>query len=335
MKSGIKIKMPGYKINLATVISKYYLGRIFCLLHSLKNFSNTKIHILCFDKESYSTLRSKKIKNIVIYNKEELYKFDNNLKDINESRELINQIVTSRPVFIKYLFKKNIKSAFLIDADIFFFDNPKKLLNFHKKSSISFAKHNFTFNADINESLYGKYNAGYLFFRSDTPGNKFLNDWISLCKNWCLFKPEKNKFSDQKYLESLFKKYKKDISIISHPGVNLAPWNMKNVEFKRKKKLIFANNENLIFFHFHGIKKLTQNIFTLGTSNYNFILKNISKKIIYDEYIKLLKKYSNEKFKYWKIENNINFNYFNIIKLIKYIMILTKKFLYNDFKITL
>jgi hypothetical protein len=74
MKSGRKIKMPGDKINLATVISKYYLGRVFCLLHSLKNFSNTKIHILCFDKESYSTLKSKKIKNAIVYNKEELYK---------------------------------------------------------------------------------------------------------------------------------------------------------------------------------------------------------------------------------------------------------------------
>jgi hypothetical protein len=334
MKSGRKIKMPGDKINLATVISKYYLGRVFCLLHSLKNFSNTKIHILCFDKESYSTLKSKKIKNAVVYNKEELYEFDDNLQDINTSRELINQIVTSRPVFIKYLFKKKIKSVFLIDADIFFFDNPEKLIKYNKKLSISFAKHNFTYNCDMYENLYGKYNAGYLFFRSDKAGNKFLNDWISLCKNWCFFKPEKNKFSDQKYLESLFKKYKKDISIISHPGINVAPWNMKNIEFKKEKKIIFANNENLIFFHFHGVKKLTQNIFTLGTSNYNFFLKNTSKKIIYNEYIKLLKKYSNEKFKYWKIENNIYFNYFNIIKLIKYIKILTKKFSYNDFKIT-
>jgi len=325
--------MHGSRINLATVISKYYLGRVSCLLHSLKNFSNTTVHILCFDEDSYSILKSKKIKNTKIYNKKQLYKFDKNLKTINYSRELINQIVTSRPVFIKYLFKKKIKSIFLIDADIFFFDNPEKLIKYNKKLSISFAKHNFSHNAPRRQKLYGKYNAGFIHFQADIPGLKFLNDWIKLCKNWCLFTPEKNKFSDQKYLESLFKKYKNNISIISHPGINAAPWNMRNIKFTIRNELIFANNQNLIFFHFHGVKKLSKNIFTLGTSNYNFILNSNSKKIIYKKYIHLLKKYSGKKFNYWKIENNTKFNYFNIITLIRYIKILIKKFAYNDYKI--
>ena len=326
--------MHGYKINLATVISKYYLARVFCLLHSLKNFHNTTIHILCFDKDSYIALKAKKIKNVKIYHKKNLYKFDQNLEKINTTRELINQIVTARPVFIKYLFKKKIKSVFLIDADIFFFDNPEKLIKHNKELSISFAKHNYTSNVQENEKLYGKYNAGYLFFKSDVIGNKFLNDWVAMCKNWCLFKPEKNKFSDQKYLEYLFHKYKKNISIISDSGINAAPWNIKNIKFTIKKKIIFANNQNLIFFHFHGIKKLTRNIFTLGTSNYNFFLKNSLKKIIYSPYLKLLKKYSDDKLVYWKTENNTKFNYLNILTLIKYIKILAKKILYNDFKIT-
>ena len=189
---------------------------------------------------------------------------------INSSRELINQIVTARPVFIKYLFKKRVKSIFLIDSDIFFYSNPIKLEKFNNNLSIAFAEHNYASKPQEKIKLYGRYNGGYVYIKSDKYGNFFLNDWINLCKKWCKFEPENNKFADQKYLENLYTKYQNHISIINNPGVNAAPWNIKNVKFIKNKNIIYANKKQLIFFHYHGVRKLTKNIYTLGTSNYNY-----------------------------------------------------------------
>jgi len=323
--------MHGYKVDLATVISKYYLDRLFCLLKSIKNFSSTTIHILCFDKESFDILKTINNLNIKIYSISEIYKYDKNLNKINLSRELINQIITTRPVFIKYLLKKKIKSVFLIDSDIFFYSDPAKLIKFNKNLSIAFSEHNYASDAKEKIRLYGKYNGGYVYIKSDKYGNIFLKEWIILCKKWCKFEPENNKFADQKYLENLFEKYQNHISIIKNPCVNAAPWNIKNIKFKKKRNIIYANEKKLIFFHYHGVKKLIKSIYTLGTSNYNFFLENNTKKVIYRNYINLLHKYEKFQFKYWKTENNTNINYFNILKLIKYFKLLTKKIINNDF----
>jgi ribonucleotide monophosphatase NagD (HAD superfamily) len=50
---------------------------------------------------------------------ESLLKFDTHLKKIITTRKFIDQIITSRPVFIKFLNKKyNIKTIYLLDSDI-------------------------------------------------------------------------------------------------------------------------------------------------------------------------------------------------------------------------
>ena len=126
------------KQNFAVVISKYYASRCIALIESIIAY-DVKIYILCFDKQTSQLLNKFKNSNkvkIINYNK--IIDFDKTLKKIIQKRKLIDKIVTSRPVFLQYLYKKYfVKNIFLLDSDIYFFSNPEKL-NKHVKNGTRF-----------------------------------------------------------------------------------------------------------------------------------------------------------------------------------------------------
>jgi hypothetical protein len=306
------------KMNFAICLTKFYISRCEALLSSLKNY-NINIYLLCFDRESYKYFYKKNV-NCITINK--IKSFEKNFDATIKNRKLIDQIVTSRPIFLKFLLKKfNLKEIFLLDSDIFFFSDPKNIKKEIGKASIAYCDHRFNKKLKKLADMYGKYNAGFIYIKFDKYGKKFLNEWSSLCKEWCEFTPSLNKFSDQKYLEQL-KKKSNNIKIIKNPCINLAPWNLQCKEIVKKEETILVNNKPLIFFHFHGLRKLTNNIYVLGTSNYNFFLTTNIKKILFAPYINYLKNHKSKDF-FWKKNS--------LIDLFIKSYIVFKKIILNDF----
>ena len=104
-----------------------------------------------------------------------------------------------------------------------------------------------------------------------------------------MFEPKNNKFSDQKYLEYLIKKVK-NILVIEHPGVNLAPWNLENKNICKNKNLLKVDNHDLIFFHFHGLEiGLIGKHIALFLPAPGYKLINNNYQLIYNEYINSIK----------------------------------------------
>ena len=110
-------------------------------------------------------------------------------------------------------------------------------MKFTSSSSVAFSEHDFNLKKKNLNKTYGKYNAGFVYIKFDRNGKQFLKEWIGLCKKWCEFNVEKNKFSDQKYLENLKIKIK-NVKILNNPGINLAPWNLES------KKVTLTNELN-------------------------------------------------------------------------------------------
>lgn len=312
------------KLNFAIVISRYYLSRCVCLINSLTEY-NHKIYILCYDKESFVTLNKIKNINIKLFEFSKIKKFDKEFNKKIKKRELIDQIVTSRPIFINFLRKKLfLKHIFLLDSDLYFFSNPLKLKEIIQKKSVAFTRHNFVQKKLFLNKMYGLFNGGFVYIKFDKNGINFLKKWSALCKEWCEFKPDEGKFSDQKYLEILYKKINNTYAI-NHPGVNLAPWNLENKKIKKIKNEIYVNSSKLIFYHFHGVRLLWKNIFILGLSNYHFMVSNDVKKLLYKNYLdKLINtRLTNEYFK----------KKINIYTVFKKIPLLIKKLIFNDYYI--
>lgn len=319
--------------NIATVVSKYYIDRILSLINSLSKFDNT-LHILCYDTDIYSYLKNNFFNKIKIYHIDEIFEFDIYLKNKVSELELINQVVSSRPVFIKYLNeKKNLNNLFLIDADTYFYSDPKKIILEAKNKSIAFCRHNFVRNKKDLEKKYGIYNAGFIYFNLDNNGKFFLNRWSNLCKEWCLFKAEDGKFSDQKYLETLYLEMKDNIEIIDNPGVNLAPWNLENKRIEKKNGELYVDENKIIFFHYHGIRTFSKYVYFLGVSGYKFRISNNVKNLLYKDYLNLLTLNGKNKNQYWKHNYNSNLNKIKITQIFNKFINLIKKIIYNDYKI--
>lgn len=305
-------------MNFAICLTKFYISRCEALLFSLKDY-NVNIYLLCFDQETYKYFYKKNVTCITV---QKLKSFEKSFGPTIKNRKLIDQIVTSRPIFLKFLLKKfNLKEIFLLDSDIFFFSDPKNIKKEIRKASVAYCDHGFNKKLVKLARIYGKYNAGFIYIKFDKYGKKFLNKWSSLCKEWCEFTPNLNRFSDQKYLEKL-KKELINIKIIKNPCINLAPWNLQFKKVVKKEETILINNKPLIFFHFHGLRKLTESIYILGTSNYNFFLDTKIKKIIFLPYINYLKNNKSKDF-FWKKNSSIDL----FIKSYT----LFKKIILNDF----
>ena len=309
--------------NFAIAISKYYVSRCLVLIESIIKY-DVNIFILCFDVEAEKLIKQNvNSKKIIIVNYKEILNFDKSLKKINRSRKLIDKIVTSRPIFLKYINNKfKSKDIFLLDSDIYFFSNPRLLLKYTEKSSVAYSEHNFSRNEIELNKDYGEFNGGFVYIRFDKNGKKFLLSWSKLCKKWCEFDSKNGKFSDQKYLENLSKKIN-NLKILKRSEINLAPWNLEGKKIEFKKNQIYVNNNKLIFFHFHGLRQITKNLYILGLENYKFVISNKIKNILFQKYVTNLKNNSITKEYFWTKNH-----YFS--RLLK-IHIVIKKIFNNDY----
>ena len=88
-----------------------------------------------------------------------------------------------------------------IDSDLYFFDDPKKIINFLGDNSIILIEHG------IKTKRFGKYNVGWLTFKNDEISRNCLEEWSKNCINWCYDYVEDDKYE---YLNI------NNISIIRH-----------------------------------------------------------------------------------------------------------------------
>ncbi len=262
--------------NFITIINFDYLPQALNLYSSLKNnFENFTLWIVCMDKKVESFLKEKKYLNIIII---PLKKIENQkLLKVKKDRSLVEYCWTLTPFLPSYLFKKykKIKRVTYLDADIFFFKSPKRIINEFSRSrkSIFLTEHGFDPKEDESK-ISGRFCVQYMIFKNNVASKEILKWWQNKCLEWCYAFSENGKLGDQKYLDLWPTLFKKSIHISKFNEYFQAPWNIKR--FKAK---------NIILFHFHGLKINGKKIYILSKYGLN---KNILNKI-YIPYIQLLK----------------------------------------------
>jgi hypothetical protein len=267
-------------INIASYSSYEYLDRILALNNSIKKYRNVKFHLFPLDK---------KIESFFKKNNSELICYDHKIFKINSNYNFAQKLSISRFSFAKYLlFKKKLPNIHLMDSDIYFFSNPNNLKKIVKKYDMAFCYHE-SVNKNTNDR-YGKFNAGYLYFKNSVNTKNILRRYINLCKkkvDYSIFSNrQKNVFADQTYLENLTREFK-NILKIKNRSINRGPWNIGRYKIEVKNDKLFIDKKKLIFYHFSRVKKICKNFYSLGLRMY---VKNKGeiKKLIYSRYIKEL-----------------------------------------------
>ena len=268
---------------------KNYLLRGLTLFRSLcqHNKKPFTFYVICLDDYVYEVLLTlnRDIKNIVPIALSSIEGYEKELLNAKSNRSLIEYYFTLTPVIQLFLLDTyQIDMIVYLDADLYFYADTSPIFDAFSNHSILLIEHKFPENLKHKE-IYGKYNVQFLIFKKDINGISALKWWKDKCIEWCYDFPENDRYADQKYLDHFEKKFN-NVLIFDHNGVGLAPWNFMKYTIKQDDSCIKIDNQDLIFFHFHGLKVINKYFINRGLNGY--YSKSLSKemKFLYSSYAK-------------------------------------------------
>lgn len=255
-------------LNFCTLFDSVYLSRGMAMYESLcRRCSDFHLYIFAFDDICYDFFYQHSFKNITVISLKEFE--DEKLLAVKESRSSGEYCWTCTPSVILYVLNHyNVENCTYIDADLLFFSSPNILIDEVGKDSVIITEHRYTKKYDQTETS-GKYCVQFVFFKNDTRARTVLEWWRQACLDWCYYRVEDGKFGDQKYLDDWCTRFE-GIHELQHLGGGVAPWNMQQYSFVKKKgKLYGVENETgrefvVVFFHYHALMFLSRIFFSFS-----------------------------------------------------------------------
>ena len=197
--------------NFITLFNYNYLPQGLTMYKSLKkNFPGAKLWVVCMDSKVKKYLKKEKFIDLNVIS---LSKVENRkLLEVKKKRKFVEYCWTLTPFLPSYFFrlKKKFKTVTYLDADIFFYKNPKPIFKefYNSKKSVFLTEHSFHKNFDFSK-ITGKFSVQFMIFRNNNESKKILRLWQEKCIDWCHDYPDNNRLGDQKYLDLWPKIFKK------------------------------------------------------------------------------------------------------------------------------
>lgn len=275
-----------------TYFDSNYLPRALCMLNSLKLYCRFyKIYILCLDEICLKRIQELEQPNVIPMSLSNLETAITDLVPLKNKRSRIEYYYTCGPAFLCLLIEQNPEIDVLtyLDADLCFFSDPQPLFDQFKGYSIGVIPHRMQ--EQKKEPWQGKYNVGWINFRRDANGLACLHWWRDRCIEWCYMRYEDGKFGDQLYLDQWPKLFKGVYEYTNH-GADVGAWNVRDYIFSLRNSQVYVDNNPLVFYHFHGFKKVTKNIYNPSLGFMSKPISPILREHVFAKYIVCLEKYS-------------------------------------------
>lgn len=278
------------KLYFTTFFDSGYLSKGLALYQSLcRHCADFELIVFAMTEESFNDLQKLKLPNLrVIF-------FDSIqgpvLEKIKKERNLRSYLWTCTPYTIDYCLNiLQVPKITYLDADLYFFSDPRILIDDLGNKSVSITPHFFDPEFD-NSQLTGKYCVQFLTFKNNREGNAVCSDWKQKCTDWCFDFMADGKFGDQKYLDYWEQDFPGTIHVIDRLGAGLAPWNFKHVEVLAPGNdlQLFRSGVpegKLIFAHFHGFSELSNGQFIMFGEPY--LTTSSVRKQVYHAYVMAL-----------------------------------------------
>jgi hypothetical protein len=232
--------------------SKYLIFGI-ALIHSLNETASIPItiHYFCIDDKSYDILRSLKLPNVVPYPPSELFNDEN--KQLVHIRQTDFQYLcwSLASVFTNHILMRNpdFDSVTYIDSDIYFHKDISILYEHFGEKECGIFRHRFL--KPYEDSPYGKFNVGVVYFKNSSKGKEISNWWSDAVLHRKY--PELATCGDQKYLD-IFPRFCGAANIFIDDGIGHgAPWNWSEYDMSRIGDGIIVwrgQVQPLVFTHF-------------------------------------------------------------------------------------
>lgn len=253
----------------------------------LKCCDDFHLYVIAFDSDCYRFLKSQALKHLTIISLQEFE--DPTLLEVKLHRSAGEYCWTCTPSSILYCLKTfKLDSCTYIDADLFFYNDPRILIHEMGDKSVLITEHRYTKEYD-QQAISGKYCVQFMTFKANVQGLQVLSWWRDRCLEWCFARVEDGKFGDQKYLDDWTERFD-GVHELAHLGGGIAPWNFQQYEFLKNGDHIYAIEKStrhvfdVIFFHFHEVKLYENSVVSYSPYSCS---KSVFK-IFYNQYTKLL-----------------------------------------------
>lgn len=276
-----------------TYFDHHYLSRGLALYHSLVEHCGTiELHVLCLSPECLAFLRDILLPGLIPISLEDFEKNEPRLAKAKSNRSLVEYYFTCSPFLPRYVLQHHplAQGVVYLDSDMFCFAPLAEILEECLNWSVGLSPHRFPERLK-GEEVHGRFNVGFLWFRNDRIGHQALHWWGEKCLEWCFDRVEPGRFADQKYLDEIPLLFP-GVWEISHPGIDLAPWNLENstISFKGSRIILDARFPLLVH-HFHGVKKRRWGLWDLGLKVYPHRVSRDLLSHLFRPYIRSLQKW--------------------------------------------
>lgn len=224
--------------------------------------------VLCLDDEAHALLSRLNLPDLRLIRLAEFEEGDDALLAAKANRSLVEYYFTCTPSLPRYVLARDssVDLVTYLDADVFFYANPERIFTEIGTASVAIVGHRFSHLLGHLEEN-GIYNVGWLTFRRDENGLACLQWWRERCLEWCYLRHEPGRYADQKYLDSWPWRFR-NVKVLTQKGANLAMWNLANYEITCRQGRVYADDEPLVFFHFHGLRRPRKWIFNMSAPYY-------------------------------------------------------------------
>lgn len=273
--------------HFCTYFDANYLTRGLALHRSLAvHAGDFELVVLCMDEAVESALRQKKLPQVRLLPVAELVAKYPALAAARTDRTKLEFYFTCTAWLMRHLLPGIPAGELLtyLDADLYFFSSLQPVYDEIGAAPIAITPHRFPPSLAHLER-YGKYNVGWVSLRHDATGVACAADWADKCAVWCFNLLESDRYADQKYLDAWAAKFPGTVSL-QHPGINAAPWNIKDCSITTGKQGVRIKKRPLIFYHFHALTHLGRQIYDPSLHKYDAILTPGLREHVYLPYLR-------------------------------------------------
>jgi hypothetical protein len=149
--------------------------------------------------------------------------------------------------------EETISDIVYLDADIYFYSDPKVIWEEVKLGNVSIVSHNFS---DRLRKIFrdsGEFNVSWVSIPNSEFGREVARNWAENCLELCpeipVSKNGRFVYGDQRYLDYWREDFGSRIQVIQNPGVGVAPWNYEKFQISANEPFL-VDDWPLVFYHF-------------------------------------------------------------------------------------
>lgn len=274
-----------------TYFDDRYLTKGVAMIRSLRRHEpDAQVWVLCLNERAKQILDDLAEPGIVAVALAEFEAGDEALAAAKvDGRNTVEYYFTITPSLVRYVLNRTrAEMVTYLDGDLWFVASPEPIYREMGDASILIIPHRFA-QPQRHRERYGIYNVGWNSFRNDAAGRACLEWWRDRNIEWCFdWVDEVNgRFCDQRYLDYFQEKFA-GVHVLQHCGANLAPWNVGARAITKVDDKVYADGQEVLFFHFHGMKRLSPRKFLTIHHSYGAPLHEVVRHYLYEPYLKEL-----------------------------------------------